>query len=66
LRDFAKLWLFKLIIVVVVNFISGLLKTKKITVNQKKDAETKRYTLKHAHCKKTLANALKRAHGRCT
>jgi len=25
LRDFAKLWLFKLIIVVVVNFISGLL-----------------------------------------
>jgi len=25
LRDFAKLWLFKLIIVIVVNFISGLL-----------------------------------------
>jgi len=43
LRDFAKLWLFKLFIVVVVNFISGLLTiiTKKITVIQKKDIATK-------------------------
>jgi len=55
LRDFAKLWLIKLIIIiviVVVTFISGLLNNinnKENNSNQKKDTATKRYSLKHAH-----------------